>query len=149
VPIEGLARATSGGWTASGFTCARAAGRRAEERFRILANGDYDIGLGGWVADNTDPTEFYDSLLSSAQVSRNGQHLTNLARSSDPETDAALAAFRVNPSPANRKVITDFIELQAMIVPPDLPRVDPDSRAQGKDFPITSSGHVTVAEVVF
>jgi ABC-type transport system substrate-binding protein len=65
--------------------------RSSAEVFRMLANGEYDIGLGGWIADNPDPTEFYESLLSSAQVSRNGQYLSNLSRWSDPATDAALA----------------------------------------------------------
>ncbi len=123
--------------------------RNSEETFRILANGDYDIGLGGWVADNPDPTEFYESLLSSAQVSRNGQYLTNLARWSDPETDAALAAFRVDPSLANRKVITGIIESEAMIVPLIYGASTAIRARKVKDFPITPSGHVAFAEVAF
>jgi ABC-type transport system substrate-binding protein len=123
--------------------------RNSEETFRILANGDYDIGLGGWVADNPDPTEFYESLLSSAQVSRNGQYLSNLARWSDAETDAALAAFRVNPSLANRKVITDIIETQAMIVPLIYGASTAIRARKVKDFHITPSGHVSFADVVF
>ena len=125
--------------------------RNSEETFRILANGDYDIGLGGWVADNPDPTEFYESLslLSSAQVSRNGQYLTNLARWSDPATDAALAEFRVNPSPANRKVITDLIESQAMMVPLIYGASTAIRARKVKDFHITPSGHIWFADVVF
>jgi ABC-type transport system substrate-binding protein len=123
--------------------------RNSEETFRILANGDYDIGLGGWVADNPDPTEFYESLLSSAQVSRNGQYLTNLARWTDADTDAALAAFRVNPSLANRKVITDIIESQAMMVPLIYGASTAIRARKVKDFHITPSGHVSFADVVF
>lgn len=37
--------------------------RSSAEAFRTLANGDFDIGLGGWVADTPDPSEFYESLL--------------------------------------------------------------------------------------
>jgi ABC-type transport system substrate-binding protein len=123
--------------------------RNSEETFRILANGDYDIGLGGWVADNPDPTEFYESLLSSAQVSRNGHYLTNLARWSDPATDAALAAFRVDPSVANRKVITDLIESQAMMVPLIYGASTAIRARKLKDFHITPSGHVSFASIVF
>lgn len=123
--------------------------KNSEETFRILAHGDYDIGLGGWVADNPDPTEFYESLLSSAQVSRNGQYLTNLARWSDPATDAALAAFRVDPSPANRKVITDIIETQAMMVPLIYGASTAIRARRVRDFHITPSGGVSFAEVVF
>ena len=123
--------------------------RNSEETFRILANGDYDIGLGGWVADNPDPTEFYESLLSSAQVSRNGHYLTNLARWSDPATDAALAAFRVDPSMANRKAITDIIESQAMMVPLIYGASTAIRARRVKDFHITPSGHVSFADVAF
>jgi ABC-type transport system substrate-binding protein len=123
--------------------------RTTAETFRALATGDYDIGLGGWVADNPDPTEFYESLLSSAQVSRNGQYLTNLARWSDPATDAALAEYRVNPSPANRKAITDLIESEAMMVPLIYGASTAIRARRVKEFHITPSGHVSFAEVVF
>ncbi|MBV8519477.1 MAG: hypothetical protein JO197_18945 [Acidobacteria bacterium] len=123
--------------------------RNSEETFHILANGDYDIGIGGWVADNPDPTEFYESLLSSAQVSRNGQYLSNLARWSDPATDAALAALRVNPSAANRKVVTDLIESQAMMVPLIYGASTAIRARKVRDFHITPSGHVSFADVVF
>lgn len=117
--------------------------------FRALATGDYDIGLGGWVADNPDPTEFYESLLSSAQVSRDGQYLTNLARWSDPATDTALAEYRVKPSPANRKVITDLIESEAMMVPLIYGASTAIRARKVKDFHITPSGHVSFADIVF
>ena len=123
--------------------------RNSEETFRILASGDYDIGLGGWVADNPDHAEFYESLLSSAQVSRNGQYLTNLARWSDPATDAALAAFRVDPSPANRKVITDLIESEAMMVPLIYGASTAIRARKVKDFHISPSGHVPFGDVAF
>jgi ABC-type transport system substrate-binding protein len=123
--------------------------RSSAEAFRILANGEYDIGLGGWVADNPDPTEFYESLLSSAQVSRNGQYLTNLARWSDPATDAALGEYRAHPSPANRKVISDLIESQAMMVPLIYGASTAIRARKVKEFHITPSGHVSFADVVF
>jgi ABC-type transport system substrate-binding protein len=123
--------------------------RSTAETFQRLASGDYDLGLGGWVADNPDPTEFYESLLSSAQVSRNGQYLTNLARWSDPATDAALARYRVDPSPANRKAISDLIESEAMMVPLIYGASTAIRARKVKDFHITPSGHVSFAEVVF
>lgn len=123
--------------------------RSTAETFRSLATGDYDMGLGGWVADNPDPTEFYESLLSSAQVSRNGQYLTNLARWSDPATDAALAEYRVNPSPANKKTITDLIESEAMMVPLIYGASTAIRARKVKEFHITPSGHVSFGEVAF
>jgi peptide/nickel transport system substrate-binding protein len=123
--------------------------KTSAEAFRALAMGDFDIGLGGWVADTPDPSEFYESLLSSAQVSRNGQYATNLARWSDAATDAALAAYRVDPTPANRKVIGDLIESQAMMVPLIYGASTAIRARNVKDFHITPSGHVSFADVVF
>jgi cationic peptide transport system substrate-binding protein len=115
----------------------------------MLATGDYDIGLGGWVADNPDPAEFYESLLSSAQISRNGQYLSNLARWSDPATDAALTALRIDPSPANRKAITEIIEAEAMMVPLIYGASTAIRARRVKEFHITPSAHVSFADVVF
>jgi len=123
--------------------------RSSAEAFRTLAGGDYDMGLGGWIADNPDPTEFYESLLSSAQVSRNGQYLTNLARWSDPATDAALATYRADPSAANRKVISDLIESEAMMVPLIYGASTAIRARKVKDFHITPSGHVSFADIAF
>jgi len=123
--------------------------RSTAEAFRILATGEYDMGLGGWVADNPDPAEFYESMLSSAQVSRNGQYLTNLARWSDPATDAALAEYRANPSAANRKAITDLIESEAMMVPLIYGASTAIRARKVKEFHITPSGHVSFADIVF
>jgi ABC-type transport system substrate-binding protein len=123
--------------------------RSTAETFRMLATGDYDIGLGGWVADNPDPAEFYESLLSSAQISRNGQYLSNLARWSDPATDAALTALRIDPSPANRKAITEIIEAEAMMVPLIYGASTAIRARRVKEFHITPSAHVSFADVVF
>jgi ABC-type transport system substrate-binding protein len=82
-------------------------------------------------------------------VSRNGQYLTNLARWSDPATDAALAAFRVDPSAANRKAITDLIESEAMMVPLIYGASTAIRARKVKDFHISPSGHVTFGDVAF
>jgi ABC-type transport system substrate-binding protein len=121
--------------------------RSAEHYFRSLAAGDYDMGIGGWVADNPDPTEFYESMLSSAQVSRNGQYLTNQARWSSAAMDAALAAFRADPSPGNRKTITDMIESEAILVPLIFGASTALRGRKVKNFHITPSGHVDFGQV--
>jgi ABC-type transport system substrate-binding protein len=119
----------------------------SEHYFKLLARGDYDLGIGGWVADNPDPSEFYESMLSSAQVSRNGQYLTNQARWSSAAMDAALAAHRADPSPANRKAITDMIEQEAIMIPLIYGASTAIRSRKVKNFHITPSGHVAFAEV--
>ncbi|MEA2337690.1 MAG: peptide/nickel transport system substrate-binding protein [Thermoanaerobaculia bacterium] len=121
--------------------------RSSEHYFRSLTIGDYDLSVGGWVADNPDPAEFYESLLSSAQVSTGGQYLTNQARWKNAETDAALAAYRADPSPANRKVITNMIEREAILIPLIYGASTAIRSRKVKNFHIAPSGHVAFADV--
>lgn len=119
----------------------------SEHYFRTLALGDYDLGIGGWVADNPDPAEFYESILSSAQVPSGGEYRSNQARWEDPVTDAALATYRADPTPANRKVISDLIENQAIMIPLIYGASTAIRNRKVKNFHITPSGHVAFAEV--
>jgi ABC-type transport system substrate-binding protein len=121
--------------------------KSSEHYFRSLTIGDYDLSIGGWVADNPDPAEFYESLLSSAQVSTDSQYLTNQARWKSAETDAALAAYRVDPSPANRKIISAMIEREAILIPLIYGASTAIRSRKVKGFPITPSGHVVFADV--
>ncbi|MEO8034978.1 MAG: ABC transporter substrate-binding protein [Acidobacteriota bacterium] len=121
--------------------------KSSEHYHKSLVAGDYDLGLGGWVADNPDPAEFYESMLSSAQVSRNGEYLTNQARWSSTETDTALAAYRAEPTLPNRKAITDIIENEAIMVPLIYGASTAIRSRSVKNFHITPSGHVAFAEV--
>lgn len=121
--------------------------RNSEHYFRSLTVGDYDLSIGGWVADNPDPAEFYESLLSSAQVSTGDQYLTNQSRWRSAETDAALAAYRADPSPANRKVITNMIEREAILIPLIYGASTAIRSRKVKNFHIAPSGHVDFAEV--
>ncbi len=121
--------------------------RSSEHYFRSLAVGDYDLSLGGWVADNPDPSEFYESLLSSAQVSTPGQYLTNVARLKSPAMDAALAAYRADPTPENRKVISSMIENEAILIPLIYGASTAIRSRKVKNFHIAPSGHVAFADV--
>jgi len=121
--------------------------RSSEHYFRSLTIGDYDMSIGGWVADNPDPAEFYESLLSSAQVSTGDQYLTNQSRWRSAETDAALATYRADPSPANRKVITTMIEREAILIPLIYGASTAIRSRKVKNFHIAPSGHVAFADV--
>jgi len=121
--------------------------KSAEDFFRTLARGEYDMALAGWVADNPDPAEFYESLLHSAQVSTKNQYLSNLARWDRPEMDAALVAYRADPSPANRKVITDMIEREAILVPLVYGASTAIRSRKVKNVHITPANHLPFADV--
>jgi peptide/nickel transport system substrate-binding protein len=119
----------------------------AENFFSTLARGEYDMALAGWVADNPNPSEFYELLLSSSQVSTGLQYLSNLARWRRPEMDAALAAYRVDPSPANRKLITDMIEREAILLPLVYGSSTAVRTRRVKGVYVSPAGHVRFADV--
>jgi ABC-type transport system substrate-binding protein len=119
----------------------------SEDFFRTLALGEYDMALAGWVADNPDPAEFYESLLSSAQVSTKFQYLSNLSRWRTREMDAALASYRADPSPANRKVITSMIETEAILVPLVYGASTAIRSHKVRNVHITPAGHLPFCDV--
>lgn len=119
----------------------------AENFFTTLARGEYDMALAGWVADNPDPAEFYESLLSSAQVSTRDQYLSNLARWRKPAMDAALTTYRADPSPANRKAITDMIDREAILLPLVYGASTAVRTRKVKNVYISPAGHLRFADV--
>jgi ABC-type transport system substrate-binding protein len=119
----------------------------SENFFSTLARGEYDMALAGWVADNPDPAEFYESLLSSTQVSTPHQYLSNLARWRRPEMDAALATYRADPSPANRKTITEMIDREAILVPLVYGSSTAVRMRKVKNVYVSPAGHVRFADV--
>jgi ABC-type transport system substrate-binding protein len=121
--------------------------KSAEDFFSTLARGEYDMALAGWVADNPDPAEFYESLLHSAQVSTRHQYLSNLARWNKREMDDALVAYRADPSSANRKVITDMIEDEAILVPLVYGASTAIRSRKVKNVNITPANHLPFADV--
>ncbi len=121
--------------------------KSAEDFFSTLARGEYDMALAGWVADNPDPAEFYESLLHSAQVSTKNQYLSNLARWNKPAMDAALVAYRADPSIANRKAITDMIEQEAILVPLVYGASTAIRSRKVKNVNITPANHLPFADV--
>jgi ABC-type transport system substrate-binding protein len=119
----------------------------SENFFSTLARGQYDMALAGWVADNPDPAEFYESLLSSTQVSTPNQYLSNLARWRRPEMDAALAAYRADPSPAHRRAITEMIDREAILVPLVYGSSTAVRTRKVKNVYVSPAGHVRFADV--
>jgi len=119
----------------------------SENFFSTLARGEYDMALAGWVADNPDPAEFYESLLSSTQISTRDQYLSNLARWRRPEMDAALATYRADPSPANRKTITEMIDREAILLPLVYGSSTAVRTRKVKNVYVSPAGHVRFADV--
>jgi len=91
--------------------------RTSDEFFRTCERGDYDLVLGGWIADTPDPADFLDSNLHSEHIQapnepRVGRN--NLARYRNPAMDAALSRFRADPAAGSREAV---LQLTASDVP--------------------------------
>ncbi len=84
-----------------------------------LNDGDYDLVLGGWIADTAEPLDFYEALFSPASIpsaSNNNPNSCNMARWDDPETNALLAALRQSGSTGVHQKIEDRISAQCPVV---------------------------------
>lgn len=92
----------------------------ADEFFGRQKSGDYDLLLGGWIADLADPAEYLTAVLHSKRVPREdvrGAAQGNLARIADDALDDALETYQVEDSPAARDRILDLAADQAPLVP--------------------------------
>jgi ABC-type transport system substrate-binding protein len=95
--------------------------RNNDEFFRGCERGDYDMVLGGWIADTPDPADFLESNLHSAHIqsasaSRGVGHI-NLARFRSPAMDEALRLFRANPTPENRVGVLQIVAREVPLLP--------------------------------
>lgn len=91
-----------------------------EEFKQRVATGDYDLYLGGWIADSPDPTEFLESLLFSGAIPRPGVELSNHANFSrwqNSEADRAIAQLRETPSPLGRSTILRLVAQEVPVFP--------------------------------
>jgi ABC-type transport system substrate-binding protein len=92
--------------------------KTSDEFFRASERGEYDIMLAGWIADTPDPADFLEANLKSDRVQSHASvPSVNRSRLRSPAMDAALQAFRADPSPANRAPILKILNEEAPLVP--------------------------------
>jgi ABC-type transport system substrate-binding protein len=83
----------------------------------LLAHGDYDLVLGGWVADTPDPLDYLEAIVGSGAVVGSGNvaiATSNYARWRDSEVDRLLLDARGGGGP---RVIEDILARIASEVP--------------------------------
>ena len=95
--------------------------RNSDEFFRSCERGDYDLALGGWIADTPDPADFLESNLHSEHIQspnagRGVGHI-NLARYRSGTMDEALQRFRQDPAPENRAAVLQIIAREVPLLP--------------------------------
>jgi peptide/nickel transport system substrate-binding protein len=95
--------------------------RNSDEFFRACARGDYDMVLGGWIADTPDPADFLEANLHSGHIQspsagRGVGHI-NLARFRSAAMDEALRRFREDPTPENRAGVLQIVAREVPLLP--------------------------------
>lgn len=95
-------------------------GGGASSYFDKLAAGEFDMALGGWIADTPDPVDFLDSNLASWKippVPNDCESCNNNARIRSKAVDAALARFTRSTTPETRRAVIDAAGDEAPFVP--------------------------------
>ncbi len=86
----------------------------AEEGGRRIAAGDFDLYLGGWIADTPDPVDFLEALLASEAIpgtSRGMANQANFSRWRWPAADEVLRRLRGSQDDRDRvKLLRDVAE---------------------------------------
>jgi ABC-type transport system substrate-binding protein len=93
------------------------AARDSEHYASLLAQGDYDLVLGGWLADTMDPLDYLESTVGSRGIVGSGSlpiAASNYARWSDAEVDKLLAEGRGG---AAARAVDDILTRVAAEVP--------------------------------
>lgn len=94
--------------------------RNSDEFFRTCERGDYDLVLGGWIADTPDPADFLEANLHSEHIqspNERGVGHINLARFRSPAMDAALRRFREDPTYEHRAAVLQIVVREMPLLP--------------------------------
>lgn len=92
----------------------------SDDYLRTCEGGDYDMVLGGWIADTPDPADFLEANLASDHIQTlgaSGVDNHNMARLRSPAMDQALARFREAPGLDTRAAILKVLSDEAPLVP--------------------------------
>ena len=103
-----------------GVGVTRAPTRDSTEFYRLVSEGAYDLALIGWIADSIDPAEFLEVQLHSRAVPQAGKSAAvrgNMARWSDPETDALLDRYRLDGREESKRAVLERVAQQVPLLP--------------------------------
>ena len=98
-----------------GITLSLQMTKSSDDFFTALYGGRFDLALAGWIADTSDPADFFEALLWSESIG--GENHSNYGRWQDPVTDLAVARFRSAPTDTHRHELDRLIREEAPFVP--------------------------------
>ena len=105
---------------AIGVTVTLVVPRDRADYFDHVARGQYELLLGGWIADTVDPTDFLEATLASRSIpepAKDAPTANNASRWVNATMDSLLDRFRVEPTDANRAAIMKLLIEEAPLVP--------------------------------
>lgn len=124
----------------------------AEDLSRRIAAGEFDLYLGGWIADTPDPVDFLEALLFSEAIPGVGRGMANQANFSRwrwPAADDVLERLRGNPDDRDRlKLLRDVAE-QVPILPLLYGPATAVNAWRLEGFSLSPIGHPSFAEMSF
>lgn len=91
-----------------------------DDYFAQVEGGDYDVVLGGWIADSEDPTDFLEATLASSMVPGMGRPTAmtaNFCRWQDTRTDTLIQRHREASRPEHQRAILEHIGAEAPLLP--------------------------------
>lgn len=94
--------------------------KTAVEYQNHLDAGDYDLVLGGWIADTSETLDFYEATLSGASIPASGDsnpNACNIARWDNPEMQRLLDALRETGDMSIQRDIEALIAEQCPVIP--------------------------------
>ncbi|HET7746748.1 MAG TPA: ABC transporter substrate-binding protein [Vicinamibacteria bacterium] len=94
--------------------------RASDEYFQMCARGDYDMVLGGWIADTPDPVEYLEANLRSDRIQSPSVKTVasiNLGRYRSAAMDAALKRYRETGATENRAAVLNLVAEDVPLVP--------------------------------
>ncbi len=92
---------------------------RNEYAERVQRNA-YDMLLAGWIADTSDPSDFFEALLASHAIpsaSNSTATSNNVSRYSSKAMDAALQRYRAEQTDQNRAAIVALLAEEVPLLP--------------------------------
>lgn len=91
-----------------------------EDYFAKLRDGEYDLVLGGWIADTEDPSDFLDAVLTTDFIPIPGRPTAvtaNLARWDDARTNELVAAYHESANQGTLDAVMGRIADQVPLLP--------------------------------
>lgn len=88
--------------------------------FNKLEGGEYDLVLGGWIADTEDPADFLEAVLATDFIPIPGRPTAltaNLSRWDDADTNQLIRSYREAPSAENLQAVLDRVTASDVLLP--------------------------------